>query len=96
VFAGYLRDKAHLQASLAWFRTLPQDMVNDARYKKIKIMPVLAIGASGSLGSFVGDQAEQYAKHVTGVVVPDSGHWIYEEHPAEMTSLLLHFLKGSS
>ncbi|MER6808917.1 alpha/beta hydrolase [Spirillospora sp. NPDC000708] len=97
VFAGYLRDKAHLQASLAWFRTLPQDMVNDARYKKTKLtMPVLAIGASGSLGSSVGDQAKKYAKHVTGVVIPDSGHWIYEEHPEETTNLLLHFLEGSS
>jgi pimeloyl-ACP methyl ester carboxylesterase len=37
-----------------------------------------------------------YATNVTGVVVPDSGHWIYEEHPAEMTQILLDFLKGKS
>jgi pimeloyl-ACP methyl ester carboxylesterase len=97
VFAGHLREPGHLQASLAWFRSLPQDVNNDARYQKSKLrMPVLAIGASGSLGTFVGDQAKKYATNVTGVVIPDSGHWIYEEHPAQTTGLLLNFLKGKS
>jgi len=96
VFSSYLKDPAHLEASFQWFRTLPQDMANDAEYQKTKLtMPVLAIGASGSLGSFVPDQVRQYATNVTGVVVPDSGHWMYEEHPAEMTQILLTFLKGS-
>ncbi|MEU8056064.1 alpha/beta fold hydrolase [Microbispora bryophytorum] len=94
VFAGYLRDRAHLKASFAWFRTLPQDMADNAVYRKHKLtMPVLAIGASGSLGSSVQKQVKRYAKNVTGVVVPDSGHWIYEEHPDEMTQRLLTFFK---
>ncbi|ACU72524.1 alpha/beta hydrolase fold protein [Catenulispora acidiphila DSM 44928] len=93
VFSSYLKDPAHLEAGLQWFRTLPQDMTNDAVYQKTKLtMPVLAIGASGSLGKAVPDQVRQYAKHVTGVVVPDSGHWMYEEHPAEMAHILLDFL----
>jgi pimeloyl-ACP methyl ester carboxylesterase len=29
----------------------------------------------------------------TGVVIQDSGHWIYEEHPAELTQILLQFLR---
>ncbi|MEY9911244.1 pimeloyl-ACP methyl ester carboxylesterase [Catenulispora sp. MAP12-49] len=95
VFSTYLKDPAHLEASFQWFRTLPQDIANDAVYQKTKLtMPVLAIGASGSLGSFVPDQVRKYAKNVTGVVVPDSGHWMYEEHPAEMAQILLTFLKG--
>jgi pimeloyl-ACP methyl ester carboxylesterase len=55
-------------------------------------MPVMAIGASNSLGSSVPNQVRHYATHVTGVVFPDSGHWIYEEHPAESARLLLGFL----
>ncbi|MFI9783056.1 alpha/beta fold hydrolase [Kitasatospora sp. NPDC051984] len=55
-------------------------------------MPVLAIGASGSLGPAVGEQAKAYASDVTGVTIADSGHWIYEEHPEELTALLLDFL----
>jgi len=34
----------------------------------------------------------QYATNVTGVVIPNSGHWLYEEHPAELTRILLQFL----
>jgi pimeloyl-ACP methyl ester carboxylesterase len=95
VYASHLRRPGHLKASLEWFRALPQDIKNDAGYQKHKLpMPVLAIGASGSMKGFVGDQAKKYAKHVTPVVIPDSGHWIYEEHPAEMTALLLSFLEG--
>ncbi|WP_225849930.1 alpha/beta fold hydrolase [Streptomyces sp. HPF1205] len=93
VFAHYLRDPAHLEASLAWFRVFPQDIRDDERFRKTPLpMPVLAIGASGSLGKAEGDQVRQYATDVTGVVVPDSGHWIYEEHPAELTAMLLGFL----
>ncbi|MFF4518386.1 alpha/beta fold hydrolase [Streptomyces mirabilis] len=96
VFASYLRDYSHLEASFAWFRTFPQDIADNARFQKKPLtMPVLAIGADGSLGSSIGKQVRHYAKHVTPVVVPDSGHWIYEEHPTETTSLLLHFLEGN-
>ncbi|MEU9455051.1 alpha/beta hydrolase [Streptomyces sp. NPDC048277] len=93
VFATYLRDRARLEASLAWFRTFPQDIADNARFQKKPLtMPVLAIGASASLGSSVATQVRRYATHVTPAVVPDSGHWIYEEHPKEMTDILLHFL----
>ncbi|MER6083499.1 alpha/beta hydrolase [Streptomyces sp. NPDC001833] len=95
VFASYLRDYAHLEASFAWFRTFPQDIADNARFRKRPLtMPVLAIGADGSLGSSVAQQVRQYATHVTPAVVPDSGHWIYEEHPKEMTDMLLRFLDG--
>lgn len=95
VFASYLRDYAHLEASFAWFRTFPQDITDNARFQKKPLtMPVLAIGADGSLGSSVAKQVRHYATHVTPAVIPDSGHWIYEEHPKEMTDMLLHFLGG--
>jgi pimeloyl-ACP methyl ester carboxylesterase len=93
VYAEYLRDPAHLKATLSWFRTWPQDMDDNATYQKNKLtMPVLAIGAQGSLGDFVADNARGYASDVSGVVVPNSGHWIYEEQPAELTQILLDFL----
>ncbi|MGK3944890.1 alpha/beta hydrolase [Streptomyces caeruleatus] len=95
VFASYLRDDAHLEASFAWFRTFPQDIADNARLRKTPLtMPVLAIGADGSLGSSVAEQVRRYAPHVTPAVVPDSGHWIYEEQPKVTTDLLLHFLDG--
>ncbi|MFE2541038.1 alpha/beta fold hydrolase [Actinacidiphila glaucinigra] len=93
VFAHYLRDPAHLEASLAWFRVFPQDIRDNEEFAKTPLrMPVLAIGASGSLGDAEGEQAEKYASDVTGVTIAHSGHWIYEEHPEELTAMLLGFL----
>ncbi|MER5195654.1 alpha/beta fold hydrolase [Streptomyces sp. NPDC002755] len=92
-FARYLRDDAHLRANLEWFRAFPTDVADNRVYRKTSLrMPVLAIGASGSLGDLVRDQARTYARNVTGAVIADSGHWIYEEHTAEMTRRLLDFL----
>ncbi|MFI5991630.1 alpha/beta fold hydrolase [Streptomyces sp. NPDC051362] len=97
VFAEALKDPAHLSASFKWFRTFPQDVEDNAVNRRTKLtMPVLAVGASGSLGEAVPDQVRRYAKKVTGVVVPDSGHWIYEERPVKMTALLLSFLGRTS
>jgi pimeloyl-ACP methyl ester carboxylesterase len=95
VYAHDLELPGHLRASIEWFATLPQDISNDAIYGKTKLtMPVLAIGASASLGSYEAAQVREYATNVTGVVIPDSGHWIYEEHPAELTRILLQFLQS--
>jgi pimeloyl-ACP methyl ester carboxylesterase len=93
-FADPLKDPAHLKASFEWFRAFPKDVKDDAKYKKTKLtMPVLAIGAQSSLGESVPTQVRKYAKHVKGLVIPDSGHWIYEEHTAEMQGVLLKFLR---
>jgi hypothetical protein len=53
-------------AELAWFRAWPQDMIDNASYQTTKLaMPVLAVGAAGSLGDFVSANARErisYAK----------------------------------
>jgi pimeloyl-ACP methyl ester carboxylesterase len=95
VFAKYLKDPAHLRASFEWFRAFPADIKdNEVTIKTPLPMPVLAIGADGSLGGFVESQARQYAVNVTGKVIDGSGHWIYEEHPAELAGVLTTFLAG--
>lgn len=95
VYANFLRAPGHLKATLAWFRAWPGDMADNAAYQQNKLtMPVLAIGADGSLGDFVATNAQKFCDDVTGVVVAGSGHWIYEEHPAELTRILLDFLDG--
>jgi len=94
VFTHDLERPGHLQATIDWFSTFSQDIKNDAVYQKTKLtMPVLALGGSASLGSSVPKQVRNYATNVTGKVIPDTGHWLYEERPAEMTKLLLQFLK---
>lgn len=93
-YARYLRDDAHLRASFEWFRALPKDVADNSAYSAKKLtMPVLAVGARGSLGDFVPTQVRRNASHVTGIVIEDSGHWIYEEQPERLTRALLRFLK---
>jgi pimeloyl-ACP methyl ester carboxylesterase len=92
-YARYLRDDAHLRASFEYFRAFPQDIADNAEYSKTKLaMPVLALGAQASLGPAVRSQVAQYATAVSGGVIEDSGHWIFEEKPAELTEKLLQFL----
>ncbi|MEV4400043.1 alpha/beta hydrolase [Nonomuraea sp. NPDC049607] len=95
-YARYLRDDAHLRASFDWFRALPEDVADNRVYGAKKLtMPVLAIGARGSLGDFVPAQVRRYAKDVTGIVVENSGHWVFEEQPRQLTRTLLRFLAKS-
>ncbi|MEW1840270.1 alpha/beta hydrolase [Nonomuraea angiospora] len=92
-YAGHLRDDAHLRASFEWFRAFPKDIADNSAYGRKKLtMPVLAIGARGSLGDSVPTQVRRYARHVTGIVIEDSGHWIFEEQPEQLTRTLLRFL----
>ncbi|MDX3458332.1 alpha/beta hydrolase [Streptomyces sp. ME02-8801-2C] len=93
LYGNYLKDDAHLRASFEWFRTLDQDVADNRINGRTKLtMPVLAIGASHSLGEAVPDQVRKYATHVTEKVIENSGHWIYEERPTELTDVLLTFL----
>ncbi|WP_306192139.1 MULTISPECIES: alpha/beta fold hydrolase [unclassified Streptomyces] len=74
-------------------RALNKDVADNAVYGKKRLtMPVLALGAQYSLGNILPDQVRHYGTDVTGEVVADSGHWMWEEKPAEMTARLLNLL----
>jgi pimeloyl-ACP methyl ester carboxylesterase len=86
-------DDAHLRASFEWFRAFPTDIADNEMYQKAKLpMPVLAFGADHSLQRFSETQAPKYATNSTFAEIENSGHWIYEDHPEEMTQRLLSFL----
>ncbi|MDZ5446787.1 alpha/beta hydrolase [Micromonospora sp. 4G57] len=94
-YARHLRDPDHLRASFDWFRAFGQDVADNAAYRSTKLpMPVLAVGARASLGEQVAEQVRRYADTVSGEVVEDCGHWLFEERPAELSALLLPFLRG--
>jgi pimeloyl-ACP methyl ester carboxylesterase len=95
IYGRYLAQPGHLRAGFEWFRAFNQDVADNAVNGRTKLaMPVLALGAQYSWGGFVGDQVRQYATNVTGDVIRDSGHWLWEEKPAELTAELLTFLGG--
>lgn len=97
-FAEYARTYAQpgkLKASFDYFRAFPEDVAQNAAYARTPLpMPVLALGAEGSLGGFVLQQVEGYAENVQGGVLAGSGHWVPEERPEVFLERLLPFLAG--
>lgn len=60
-----------------------------ARNGKLSI-PVLAVwGMKSTSGSLVAEMMREVAENITGVCIPDTGHWIAEENPAAFTTELL-------
>ena len=55
-------------------------------------MPVLALGAQNSFGTAQADVLRVVASHVSGGIVPKSGHWIMEENPQATIQLVTEFL----
>lgn len=77
------------------FAAFQQDAIdNKAFVEKGKLtMPVLAIGAEKSFGTAQADDIRFVANDVTGVVIPNSGHWLMEEQPAATIEAVRNFLK---
>ncbi|MGW5248377.1 alpha/beta fold hydrolase [Streptomyces sp. NPDC004129] len=77
------------------YRQLREDIRQNAKFAaegKLK-MPILAIGGSESFGGSIADQWRKYAVNVDGRVLKDSGHWVTEEKPQEVTAMLQSFLQ---
>lgn len=84
-----------LHAAFEYYRALNESARQNAVLKADKLrMPVLAVGGGGhgGLGQSQTDQLKEYAENVEGRVVPDCGHWLPEERPAELNKLVIDFL----
>ncbi len=94
VYAAAYNQPGSIRAANAWYQALNQDIADAATYGRLA-MPVLGIGSCVSYGHLqmslpaVADQAQ-----VVGLL--DSGHYLFEEKPAEVTTLVLDFLRGSA
>ena len=53
---------------------------------------MLAIGAGKSFGTAQADDLRFVATNVTGLVIPNSGHWLMEEQPAATVAAVCNFL----
>ena len=93
------RDPEALRAGFAFYRNIPQDTADNralfASGRRLQ-MPVLAVGGGRAEARGRASEPEQslrdIATDVKGAVIPDCGHFVPEEAPAELTTLLLdHF-----
>jgi pimeloyl-ACP methyl ester carboxylesterase len=92
--ALYARPRA-MHDAFEQFAAFNQDAKDDLELLKKggKLpMPVLALGAEKSFGKGQADELSFVAAHVTGGIVPNSGHWIMEENPQSTVQQVTAFL----
>jgi pimeloyl-ACP methyl ester carboxylesterase len=76
------------------FAAFNQDAIDNKEFlaKGELTMPVLAIGAGKSFGTQMADVLRFVATDVTGIVIPNSGHWLMEEQPAATVAAIRAFI----
>ncbi len=92
-----------MRAGFEHYRAIPQDAIQNQNYSKTKLtMPVLALGGGyiPTLGGNITMSAAEYgmkilAQNVTGIIVPNSVHYIAEEQPDFVVKLLNNFFSGN-
>jgi pimeloyl-ACP methyl ester carboxylesterase/quercetin dioxygenase-like cupin family protein len=71
-----------MHSAFAQFLSFPKDAADNKLAMRSKLtMPVLAIGGEKSFGSNEALVMRNAATRVTGLVIPDSGHWLMAEQP---------------
>jgi pimeloyl-ACP methyl ester carboxylesterase len=94
-YAHYLKEPGRTTAWMNVYRELRTNIQQNKDFRargKLK-MPILAIGADGAFGEMVESQWQDYAENVQGRLLKDSGHFVTEEKPQEVTELLQSFLR---
>ncbi|WP_322101943.1 alpha/beta hydrolase [Paraburkholderia sp. J41] len=70
-------------------------MIDNKELARQKIeIPMLAIGGGGNggMGEYEKRVVSRYADHVTGMALPDCGHWLPEECAAPLNAMVIDFL----
>jgi pimeloyl-ACP methyl ester carboxylesterase len=94
-YAHYLKEPGRTKAWMSVYRGLRADVEQNKKFLaqgKLK-MPILAVGGQDSFGGMVPEQWRGYAVNVDGRVLQDSGHFVTEEKPEEVTAMLQSFLQ---
>jgi pimeloyl-ACP methyl ester carboxylesterase len=75
-----------------WFAAFSQDAKDNIELMKKKLpMPLLAMGADHSAGSYLAAHSRLVATNVKEVIIKGSGHWLVQEQTAQVQKGLLDF-----
>jgi pimeloyl-ACP methyl ester carboxylesterase len=97
-YASHYSAPGGMHAGFEYYRAIPEDTSQNLNYSKTKLtMPVLALGAG--YYKYIGNVTmpltiygmQKVAENVTGIKVPNSGHWIPEEQPKFLVEQLTKF-----
>ena len=94
VYAAVYNEPENIRAANAWYQALDQDMADANTYARLP-MPVLGIGSHVSY-SYLQMSLPYMAENVQVVGILDSGHYMFEEKPAQVLEAVLAFLHPST
>ena len=78
-----------LRAGIMYYATVWQDAEDNAVLAETPVdIPVLGIGGAMSGGSYIEQLFQPVASNVTGAVIPQAGHWLGDENPEALISVL--------
>ncbi|WP_269792824.1 alpha/beta hydrolase [Stenotrophomonas sp. Iso1] len=95
LYARSYAKPSSLNAAFEYYRVLNQGVLDNKALSATPItIPALAIGGGGhgGMGSYQVEQMKRYADDVTGLVIPDCGHWLPEECAAPLNAAVVSFL----
>ena len=89
---AYAQDGA-MRAAFELFKTFnTQDAEDNHKFAATKLtMPVLTIEGDKAMGGALATQAKLVADNVSSITLPDTGHWLMEQRPAETIAELSKF-----
>lgn len=83
-----------LRAGFEYYRAVFEDAEQNKEYVKEKLkIPILAIGGEAGVGNFTMASFQNVASNLTGITLPNTGHFIPEERPNIVVKQILDFFK---
>ena len=83
-----------LRAGFEYYRAIFEDAEQNKEYAKEKLnIPILAIGGEAAIGNRTMASFQNVASNVTGITLPNTGHFIPEEKPDIVVRQILDFFK---
>jgi pimeloyl-ACP methyl ester carboxylesterase len=83
-----------MRAGFEYYRAVFEDAEQNKEYAKEKLkIPILTIGGEADIGNFTTTSFQRVANNVTGITLPNTGHFIPEERPNFLTKQILDFFK---
>ncbi len=90
VYAAVYNQPESIRAANAWYQAMNQDIADANTYGRLA-MPVLGIGSHVSY-SYLQMSLPYVADNVQVIGILDSGHYMFEEQPAQVLEAVLGFL----
>jgi pimeloyl-ACP methyl ester carboxylesterase len=81
-----------MRAGFEYYRAVFEDAEQNKEYGKEKLnIPILTIGGEAGVGNFTTISFQMVANNVSGITLPNTGHFIPEERPNFVTKQILKF-----